>query len=172
MTPLASPRDTIPRLVFSRDAAVVSEALVTLLTGFPFPAGSLATSGTQVLANLYGPSITIDFLSPVNAVAFNTVGEISGSAVGSVLAFGFFGATLVSTASSDPTALGDSGAPEALLLLNASQIDRLVLTSTSGRSASFVIDDLEYTVVPEPGGLALYVGLFLALLCRRSPQQV
>ena len=166
LSPFLSPGLAIPGLVVSPDGAILDEAAVAAVTGLSFPPGSVATSGTNVLGNLYGPSLTITFLTPVQSVSLNAVGSVSDGAVGTITMTAFSGGSVVGSASSDPNLIGDSGAPESSLSVLAPAITSVTFASDIGASATFVLDDLTYVLVPEPGVASLLSAGLLLLIGR------
>lgn len=160
-----SPGSAIPGITISPEGGIADEATVALVTGLSFPPGSVATSGTALLGNLFGSTLTITFDEVVMQVSLETVGSLASGMFGTITLDAFAGATLLGSVSSDPLALGDSGAPESLLDLGAlTGITSIVLSSDIGGASSFLVDDLRFTVVPEPstGLLVLFGGVLLS----------
>ena len=164
-----SPGPSIAGIIVSPEGGIADEATVALITGFAFSPGTVSTSGTSLLANLYGSTLSITFDTPATNVSLQTVGSLSGSVFGTVILEAFAGSTLIGSVSSDPAVLGDSGAPEALLDLGSlAGITSISLHSDIGGASTFLIDDLAYSAVPEPSTAVLLLTGLLLLSTRRS----
>lgn len=161
-----SPGSAIPGITVSAEGGIADEATLALVTGSTFPPGSVATSGVALLANLYGAVLTITFDAPVAGLSVQTVGSLGVGSFGTITAEAFAGAVSLGTVASDPFAIGDSGAPEALLDFGAlGGITSVVFSASSPGAATFAIDDL---TVPEPAvGLLLLVAFFGLAPARR-----
>jgi len=151
---------------------ILNEAAVTAVTGLGFPPGTVATSGTNVLGNVYGSNLTITFTTPATDFSVQTVGSLASQTFGTITVTAYDGASLVGSDSSDPLAIGDSGAPEAVLgLAYAPGISSIVFSSDIGGASSFLLDDLLFTPIPEPGTWTLTLaGLLALLVARRRPR--
>ena len=151
LTPFTAPGASLTGITVSAAGGILDEAGVAAVTGLAAPPGTVAVSGTNVLANLFAPVLTIAFDAAVSAVSLHTLGSLAGGLFGTITAEAFDGVLLVDSDASDPGALGDSGAPEDVLSLAApGGITSLVLFSDIGGASSFLIDDLTFTPVPEP----------------------
>ena len=174
LSPFVSPGSAIAGIVVSPAGGILSEAAVTAITGLSFPAGTVATSGTNVLGNVYGSSLTITFSTPAAEFSVQTIGSLASQTFGTITVTAYDGASPVGSDSSDPLAIGDSGAPEAMLgFTYAPGISSIVFSSDIGGASSFLLDDLLFTPIPEPGTWALTLAGLLALMavrgrCRRT----
>ena len=153
-----SPLGSLPGISVSGDGLVLDETTLVAVTGIPFPAGSVATSGANVLTNALGAVLTISFATPVTSVSVETVGALAGSTFGTITMEAFNGALSLGSATSNPAAIGDSGAPEATLsLAPPGSMTSVVFSADLSGPATFALDDLVFTPVPEPGTALLVV---------------
>ena len=165
-----SPGASIPGISVSPGGGIADEAAVSLVLGITFPAGTIATSGTSVLGNLFAETVTIDFDDPVTAVSLHTVGSLGDATFGTITVEAYGAIGLLGVLDTSGAALGDSGAPESLIDFGAlSGITSLSFSASTPGPSTFVIDDLSYTLVPEPGtGLLVGLGLVLLASTRRE----
>jgi hypothetical protein len=173
LTPFFSPGAAITGIVVSPEGGILDEPGVAAVTGLSFTPGTVATSGTNLLGNVYGSSLTITFADPVTDFSVQTVGSLASGNFGTITVTAYDGASPIGSASSDPLVIGDSGAPEALLGLTYTPgITSIVFSSDIGGASSFVIDDLLFTPIPEPGTWTLTLAGILALVVagRRARQ--
>ncbi len=156
-----APGSAIPGITVSPEGGILDEQALALVTGIPFPSGTVATSPDSVLGNLFGATLTIHFDIPVREVFVETVGSLADMSFGTITMEGFAGTTSIGLTRSDPTAIGDSGAPEQRLgLVRLPGITHVVFSSDIGGATSLLLDDLTFTPVPEPSsGLLVLTGL-------------
>lgn len=154
----SAPGASLPGVVVSAGGGILDEAGAAAVTGLVFPPGSLPTSGVNVLANLFGADVSIQLDRPALEVSVRVVGSIADGAFGAVTLTAFAGLHPVGSVASDPAAIGDSGAPEGVLSIDAGGgpgITTLLFAADPGGTATFLLDDLAFTPVPEPTSLAL-----------------
>jgi len=169
LTPFVSPGSAIAGIVVSPEGGILDEPWVAAITGLPFTPGTVATSGANVLGNVYGSNLTITFAEPAVEFSVQTVGSLASQNFGTITVTAYSGASPVGSDSSDPLAIGDSAAPEdEMSLAYAPGITSAVFSSDIGGTSSFLLDDLLFTPVPEPGTWTLTLAGLLALsLARR-----
>ncbi len=173
LSPFASPGASITGIVVSAAGGILDEPAVTAVTGLAFPTGTVATSGINVLGNVYGSDLTVTFTTPAADFSVQTIGSLASQSLGTITVTAYAGASPVGSDSSDPLLNGDSGAPEdSLALTYSSGITSIVFSSDIGGASSFLLDDLLFTPVPEPGTWTLTLaGLLALVVARRSPRR-
>lgn len=160
LPPFLSPGASIPGITVSPEGGIIDEAGVSTVTGVPFPPGSLATSGSNLLGNLFGNTFTITLDTPADQVSAFTVGSFASGVFGTITMRAFASGLPVGVVSTSSLDIGDSGLPEGFLSLSAPGITSVRFEADVGGASSFLIDDFTAVAVPE-ASLSL---LFLMVL--------
>ena len=110
--PFFSPGSAIASIVVSSQGGILDESSITLVTGLSFRPGTVATSGTNVLGNVFGSDLTITLGIPASEFSVQTIGSQASGSFGTITVAACDGGSPLGTASSGPDVIGDSSAPE------------------------------------------------------------
>lgn len=139
---------------------------------YSFAASPQLVTPPNGVSDVYGPGMSIYFsgqlptfvrlyVSSVNEDSVGIAAYGPGGAVGSVSTDGWRGTEENSTPYRD----------QQLITFSGSEISRLDLGTFYGRRGSLIIDNLEFSAVPLPGGLMLFGSGIAAFLVWRTRQR-